>query len=499
MYTPMLTNNKHLMPTFLIICTLLSGCSTLDLLQSKLSPLTPNPKKTVQESKVANAWNAALPHGGSLENLSNFWGQYEDPLLLELIASAQQVSATIATANTRIADARTKRITTRASVLPTLDANVSATRSQQAGGQSGFNVGTTDSYLASVQAAWEIDILGANKVLMAAAERREQASKSAWHDARVSVAAEVATSYFNQRFCEMQTALYAADAKSKSETVRLTEIAFKAGFSAQGTLTLAQASMADAKQQLKSQQAQCDVSLKELVALTGWEEALLRQKLMQSPFKLNNQAHFFSILEVPASVIAQRPDIDQAESELVLAMADVKSAQVARLPRVSLSGSIGWQRFTSAGFTSNGETWSIGPLTITLPLFDGGKRKANQALAEVKYEEQAMLYRSKLRTAIQEIETALINLQSTQLRAADLEAAIYQYQQALVATEHRYKAGFANLIEVEESRRYALQAELNQVSLRQARNNAWINLYRAVGGGWQPNDTLSMTVNQEKQ
>lgn len=482
------------LPLIFVLSSVLSGCGTFALLQYKF-----NPQATVEQTKIASAWQATLPHGGRLEHLQHFWAQYEDALLLELIASAQQVSANMATANTRIADARAKRITTQANVLPTLDANVSATRSQQAGGQSGFSSGTTDSYQASVQAAWEIDILGANKVLMAAAERREQASKSAWHDARVSVAAEVATSYFNQRFCVMQTALYAADASSKTETARLTSIAYQAGFSALGTLTLAQASMADATQQLKAQQAQCDVGIKELVALTNMEEAVLRQKLTQSPFKLNNQAHLFAVTEVPANVIAQRPDIDQAESELVLAMADVKSAQVARLPRVSLSGSIGWQRFTSAAFVSNGETWSLGPLTITLPLFDGGKRKANQALAEVKYEEQAMLYRSKVRTAVQEVETALVNLQSTQLRAPDLDTAIGQYQQALLATEHRYRAGFANLIEVEESRRYALQAQLNQVSLRQARNNAWISLYRAVGGGWQPNDTLSMSANQEKQ
>jgi NodT family efflux transporter outer membrane factor (OMF) lipoprotein len=385
-------------------------------------------------------------------------------------------------------------VATAANVLPTLDANVSGTRSQQAGGQSGFNTGATDTYQASIQAAWEIDILGANKVLMAAATRREQASQSAWHDARVSVAAEVATAYFNQRFCVMQTALYAVDVSSKAETARLTAIAHQAGFSALGTLTLARASLADAAQQLKAQQAQCDIGVKALVALTNWEESALRLKLTETPFKLNNQAHLFAIAEVPANVIAQRPDIDQAESELVIAMADVKTAQVARLPRVSLSGSIGWQRLTTVGFESNGETWSLGPLTITLPLFDGGKRKADQALAETKYEEQAMVYQSKVRAAVQEVETALVNLHSTQQRVVDLETAIQQYQQALQATEHRYHAGFANLIEVEESRRYALQAQLNQVSLQQSRNNAWISLYRAVGGGWdaRKNDMQTM-------
>lgn len=468
----------------------LSACSGLTVISNKLGITNKvNPQSTIQQTPIANDWHAPLPHDGKLTELQQFWAQYEDPLLLELIAAAQSVSPTIAASNTRIADARTQRISTNANTIPSVTANTSATRSSQSssgGNQPGFAAtGITDTYKGGLQAAWEIDIFGSNKVLMATALRNEQASKSAWHEARVSVAAEMATSYFNQRFCMLQTDILQADAHSKAETARLTELTYNAGFSSQGALALAQASALDATQQLKAQQAQCDAGIKELVALSDWSEPKLREQLSQRPFKYDVKQNVFSIAQLPAEVIMQRPDIDSAQAALMTAASNIKTAQAARLPRVSLNGSIGWQKLVAPSYSLNGETWSLGPLSISLPIFDGGKLKANLQLAEVKYEEQAVIYRNKVRTAVKEVETALVTLHSTQSRAEDVEQSIQSYQQSYIATEHRYQAGFASLIELEESRRYALQAKTNQVNLYQARNNAWISLYRAVGGGWK--------------
>jgi multidrug efflux system outer membrane protein len=493
----MKTTTKKMLLIHLVLLSL-TGCETIAYIQSRVVPATrESPQKMIQDNKIASAWQTNLPHGGQLNNLQQFWAQYDDPLLLELITVAQKESATIAAANTRIAEARATRVETNANVLPMLDANGSATRAKQAGfgfggggGQANAGAGTssgslTNTYTGELKASWEIDILGANKVLMAAAERREKASQSAWHDARVSVAAEVATAYFNQRFCGLQAELYASDAQSKNETARLTEISYQAGFSAKGALDLAQASAADAAQQLNAQQAQCEVGIKELVALTNWDEAHVRGQLAASPFKLDSKQDLFAITEIPATVIAQRPDIDNAEADLISAVADIKSAQVARLPQITLNGSIGWQRLSATSFTSNGEVWSLGPLSITLPLFDGGKRKAKLDAAEIKYDEQAANYRSKVRVAVKEVESALVNLHSTQSRANDVAAAIQAYQAAFTAMEHQYKAGFASLIDLEQTRRNALQAQIMQLNVWQARNNAWVQLYRAAGGGWQ--------------
>ncbi|MBA3696814.1 MAG: efflux transporter outer membrane subunit [Methylotenera sp.] len=506
--------NQYLSLTFKLAILLgmslaLAGCASFDFMKQKYFP-----QDTIKSTKVAPQWQAALPqllpapalpHDGKLTNLQKFWQQYQDPVLLEVIEAAEKESANIATAKAKITEARTNRINAKAALLPTLDGNFSASRSVQqpdikySNLPTGFNSqalsptsGATNSAQIGAQAAWELDLFGANRSLLNAAKAREDAAQAGWHDARVSIAAEAATSYFNLRFCEMQLAVNRNDAKSRAETARLTEISKNAGFSASGELHLAQASAADANQQLKSQQAQCDLAVKELVALTDLDETVLKQKLQQTPFNpIEDNKTLFTIAEVPAQVIAQRPDIYSAEVDLISAAADIRNNQAARLPKVSLNGSIGYMHLSGAGFSGNGEIWSLGPISITLPIFDGGKRKANVENAEAKYEEAAANYRSKVRNAVKEVENALVTLHSTQDRHPDVLNALNGYEASFAATKEKVQAGFANLIELEENRRNALQALTNSINLLKERNNAWITLYRAVGGGWQGKSQLA--------
>ncbi len=494
----------------------LSGCASLDFLKNKASP-----KDTIAATKIAPAWQTSLPHGGELSQLQTFWTQYNDALLLELIEKAQAESVNIATAKTKIAEARANRVGAYSSLLPTLDTTFSSSKAVQqpaigingasaipvgSGQANGFGAGAqggqaiTTSQI-NAQAAWELDLFGANRGLLKAAQARESAAQAGWHDARVAVAAELATSYFNQRFCQIQLSINQNDMKSRAESARVTEISFKAGFSANAAYQLALASAADAAQQAKVQQAQCDLGIKELVALTDLDETTLRQKLADTTFMTNeNNQTLFTIAEVPATIISQRPDIVSAEADLMTAAAEVRNTQVQRLPKVSLNGSIGWMRLSGPGFKGEGEVWSLGPISITLPIFDAGKRKANVNTAEAKYEESAANYRSKVRYAVKEVEDALVNLHASTDRQTDVQTALNGYQASLLATEQKVSAGFANLIELEENRRYALQAQTNQVNVLKDRNNAWIALYRAAGGGWQdtqsPAESAAKTENK---
>ena len=476
---------------------ILSGCAgiNLDFLKLKRTPET-----IVKDTKIPTQWQAALPHNGTLTNLNQFWQQFDDALLIDLIDSAQQASSNIANAKARIAQARAARISTNANTLPTLDGNFSTSRALQQpnssdGGTQGvnFNQGVTKTTQIGLQSAWELDLFGANKILLESAKKTENAAQANWHEARVAVAAELATSYFNQRYCHATLAIITKDLNSRQESARLTAISAKAGFSAQSSQYLAEASLADAKQQLNAQQAQCDSNIKELVALTDLDEKSLREKLNQQAFMADKLAakNFYEINNIPANTIAQRPDIYNAEAELVAAAATVQSKQAARLPRVTLNGSIGWMNTSSNFFSANGEIWSLGPLSITLPIFDGGKRKSEVSEAEAQYEASAVSYGSHVRTAVKEVEQALVNLHSSKLRQADLQQALIGYQASFTATEAKVRAGFANLIELETSRRDALQTETSLLNLLQNRTNAWVSLYRAAGGDWHTNSVNS--------
>ena len=121
-----------------------------------------------------------------------------------------------------------------------------------------------------------------------------------------------------------------------------------------------------------------------------------------------------------------------------------------------------------------------------MPLFDGGRGKANVVAAEANYTQAVAVYRGRVRQAVREVEEALVNLQSTDARKQDAQTATQGYAESLRATQSRYDQGLASLVELEDARRTALAAQSAQTSLALARNLAWVALYRALGGGFEP-------------
>jgi outer membrane protein, multidrug efflux system len=174
----------------------------------------------------------------------------------------------------------------------------------------------------------------------------------------------------------------------------------------------------------------------------------------------------------------------QAELEVAAASADVGSARAQRFPRLTLTGSIAAGVVRIGGADTDAQTWAIGPLALSLPVFDGGTRAANVDAAQARYEEAAILYRARVRQAVREVEEALVTLESTRAREEDVQRAVDGYRISFVATEARWRGGLASLVELEDSRRTLLVAELTLVGLQRDRSAAWIGLYRALGGGW---------------
>jgi len=430
-------------------------------------------------------WFAPLPHQGSLMSLADWWRQQGDPLLVELIEAAQTVSPTVVTAKASIDQARAARTQAAAAMLPSLDATGSASRSRQQP-MGGFAAAPSNQAQAGLQASWEIDLFGRNDASRNAAQERLDGAQAKWHEARVSVAAEVARQYYSSRSCERRVEVSDSDARSRAETARLTAMASKAGFQAPATAALARASAAESKARATQQRALCDLDIKALVALTARSEPALRLQLAQadSP-SLALEPGPASVASVPAQVLAQRPDVYSAAREVAAASFEVASADAMRYPRLSLGGNITAGRVRIAGVSQGFDTWSIGPLAVSLPLFDGGRSRASLDSAKARYDDAAGKYRGVARQAVREVEEALVNLKSTADRASDTDVAVEGYRASFAGTEARYKVGLASLVELEESRRTLLAAQGALLSLQLERRNAWIALYRALGGGWQ--------------
>ncbi len=431
-------------------------------------------------SRMAPQWQAPLPHQGQVQSLNDWWQRQGDPLLVELIEAAQAQSPSLAQAMTRLAQARANQTAANAVLLPQANASAGISRGVN---QPNTPVSTTANV--GLQASWELDLVGANKAVNDAALANVQGSQALWHSARVSVAAEVAQTYYRLATCQQLLGVAQADAASRSETARLSDISANAGFTATGTSALARASAAEARSRVTRQQESCDLSTKALVALTGMDEANLRQKLALTLVQPAQEAPF-SIASVPAQTLAQRPDVFAAEREVAVASAQVGSAKAQRYPRLTLNGSVGAVRVSSGSATSNVSTWSFGPLALSVPLFDGGQRVANISLAETQYVQAVTTYRAQVRQAVREVEDALITLQSTETRQANAEVSREGYAQSLSATQVRYDQGLASLVELEDARRVSLAAQSGLLNVALERHLAWVALYRAVGGGWNP-------------
>lgn len=462
----------------------LALCVTLVLGACATSATAPSgaagPAATPGAGVPVAAWQAPAPHGGSPSELARWWRQFDDPLLPELIEDAQAASPTLAAARARIEDARAGAVAAGAALQPRVDAVASLGRGKQ-----DLRTPLATSATGGLQAAWEIDLFGAGAAAREAAQARLAGAAASWHDARVSLAAEVANGYLQLRACEAQRQQAELDAASREQSERLTELSARAGFQAPSAAALARASAAQGRALLAVQRAQCDVLVKSLVALTARDEAALRGALAAAAGRLPQPAQL-GISALPAELLAQRPDVRQAELELRAAVADRRQADADRLPRIALAGTIGAAAARVGGETLRGTTWTIGPLTVTLPIIDGGARAARSAAAEAREQAAVAAYQARLREAIREVEQALVQLASTGARSDDAQVAAAGFEASFRAAEVRQQGGLASLFELEDARRTAVAANEALIDLQRERVAAWIALYRAAGGGWTP-------------
>ena len=447
---------------------------------SAFAPPVAMPPAKAPTPETPAAWQAPPLPADAKASLQDWWKQFNDPVLLEMIDAAQAASPTLATAASRIEQARANSVAAGALLLPMVNANGSGTA-----GRTDLVTPRASFASANLQASWEIDLFGANQAGRDAAVARFEGAQAGYQDVRIAVAAEVGASYNALRGCEAVVVQTEADARSRAETARVTELAAKAGLAAPASAALARASAAQGRSLLAGQQAQCNLLVKSLVALTAIDENTLRRKLAPRQAQLPVPAGI-AVQSVPAAALMQRPDLAAAGRQVVAAAEDTTQAQALRYPSIAIAGSVGPAWLRTNNMTTNGNLWLIGPLQVTLPLFDGGTRVANVVAARARYDEAVSVYQGLVRGAVREVESALVTLDASARRIDDTRVAIDGFEASLRAADARFRGGLGSLFDLEDARRSALLAQSTLVDLQREQVAAWINLYRALGGGWTP-------------
>ncbi|MBS1210440.1 MAG: hypothetical protein H6R19_2838 [Proteobacteria bacterium] len=417
-----------------------------------------------------------IKQSGKLSELQDWWARFEDPSLNTLLVSAQKESTSLAKATAAIEKARASRMSAESGFGPTLDASADATSS----GSLKHNGGVTHKLGTLLDASWELDLFGKTRRSMESADALIAAREADWHDARISLAAEVVADYVDYRACRIKQKYYEEQVESQTKTTELTRIAANAGFTAAADARLAEASEASTRATARAQKTECEVLVKTLVALTNIEETSLRTVLRSEVAGLPEPIGL-RVDSVPANLLRQRPDVVAAERALASASALIGVAEAARWPTLTLSGSVGISKTQG---TSLSAPWSFGP-ALKLPIFDGGSISASIKSAKADYDSALATYQQTIRDAVKEVEQSLTRLDNVSEREEALSKSAEGYRAYLIATEQNWRAGGVSQLDLETARRSAISAEVSLLELQQNRLSYWIALYKAVGGGWQ--------------
>lgn len=428
----------------------------------------------LSERPIASTTNANEPI-----DIAQWWSTFNDPVLTRLIDRAGTENLTLAQAESRVRQARAARTVADSGLWPDVNAGASVTRSRS---RTQFGSNTSNLFRAGFDATWEIDIFGGVRRGVEAADADLLAAGFDRENTRVSLFAEVATTYFELRGAQQQLAIAQQNLKAQQNTLTLTQQRYDAGFVSALDVANARANATQTESEIPSFDAQIRTSFYALSVLLGQEpSALLAELTPQAPLP-GVPAEI--PVGLPSDLLRRRPDIRRADAMLHAATARVGVAVADQYPKFSLTGAFGTQgdRVVSLGTLAD-HFWSIGP-SISVPLFTGGRVEGNIEQARAIAEQATLEYRQLVLTALQEVETSLANFSREQQRQSALNDSAAANRQAVDLSLELYNAGRTDFLNVLSAQRqlYATEAQLTQSQITLANN--LVALYKALGGGW---------------
>lgn len=463
------------------------GISLISLITLCSCTTIENGQSNNQSVTVPEKWqNADIP-GRSIDTeiLKSWWTQFHDPILERLISDALVSSPDIRTALSKIAESRARRGVEESVLWPSLSADVNGREDYTRN----HNTNTTtkgDSYSAGLDASWEIDLFGKNRLAVDAATFDLEQTKENYYAAQVSLAAEVAQTYVSLRASEAQLSVLHRNLVTRSETTELTQWNEQSGVGNALDTQQAISSLEQARAGIPSLQQSIAQTRNRLALLSGLTPGSLDKILEeQRPIPVPPQTVATGI---PAETLHQRPDIRAAENAVEAATARMKAAERERLPSLKITGSIGVTADNFGDLFSPDATVGNIVAGLTAPIFEGGRISQN-IMIQNEIQKQALIsYENTVLTALSEVEDALIAIQHTSRRLDTLRKASEAAQQATELASLQYEAGEVDIVSVLEAQRTQLSIEEQEVSTYADQSTAYIQLYKALGGGWIPQE-----------
>lgn len=415
------------------------------------------------------------------------WRDYfQDPQLQALIAKALEHNHDLRTAALSVESAAAQYNIQKAAQLPTVGLSAGATRSRTGADAANIAGNTSPIYSTAYRAAvginsFELDFFGRVRALTAAQLNTYLKTREARDAAQLAVIKNVAQAYYAARIYRNLMALSQQVLKARQETTRLARLQLQAGVITAVTYKNYEAANESAKADYYSYQRSYEQAVNALSVVVGLP---VRQLELPEAAGLNSQ---FADLRIPAgipsSVLENRPDIRQAEYQLLAANANIGAAKAALFPTISLTGSAGYASASLENLIRGpNSVLSIGP-AISVPIFNRSALKGQVKVSEIAQKQAVEAYQSAVQNAFKEVSDALIARETYAEQYAAAARAVDAQDQAVNLERMRFKAGVTDGLTLIEAERNAYAAEENLLRLQLAILQNMVNLYTAMGGG----------------
>ncbi|SDZ53374.1 efflux transporter, outer membrane factor (OMF) lipoprotein, NodT family [Variovorax sp. YR266] len=457
-----------------------------------------------------SAWHSGSPALLGAERQGSFggvasgdWKAFGDPVLDRLEAMVLASNPDLQTAALRFAQSRVQRTTTAAQQGPQLNASAGVTRQRQSESGSatrmidalGSSVSNRDQlirtlsepynlYQAGFDASWEIDLWGRVRRAIEAADADASASSALLQQARLSVQAELARNYFELRGTQRELRIARADIAAAAESLELVQARADGGLVTDMDPVRQRALVAELRARIPALLQQEADAMNRITLLAGAAPGALNTELADTATgdTLDAPALPALTLGLPAELARRRPDIAAAEAQLHAATARIGVAVADLYPRVTLGAGFGYESVGSERFGDWGSRqWHVGP-SISLPIFDNGRRRATIELRELQQQEAAVAFQQTVLKAWHEIDSALNAYAAEGQRQVELAERERRSRDALVLAAARYKGGLTDFGVELDARRTLLQAQRDQAQSTSRLSVGLVAVYKALGG-----------------
>ena len=461
----------------LVTSLVLAGCGTLG--PNYLRPATDLPTTAIKPQST---------HGVASVDWLAWWKSFQDPALNALLGEAAANSVDLALAAARIDESRASLALTHASRFPTVDANVTATRSQVSANAGKLQPGASPrfgDFQPGLTAAFEIDFWGKFQRADEAARARLLSIEANRGAVLAMLYANVAQSYFALRAFDAQVTLAELTLATRKENLRLQSKRFDAGVV--GDLDVQQATAEAAAIEATLIQAQQNLRATEavLALLLGRSPAAIVQPNIARGSAIDVLFSRATVpAELPSDLLDRRPDVIAAEQQLVAANADIGQAKAAYYPTIKLTAGLGYEsRQLSELFNPTSLFWNLAS-GLTQPLFRAGSTDAVVAGANARKAQAAAQYAQAVQGAFKDVHDALSAIAANEALVTTADKRIKALREVLRLANLRYSNGYSSYLEVLNAQRDLTQAESSVIDAKRAQLAGVVALYKAVGGGW---------------